>query len=159
MWAATGEGLAVPAAILTGVFIDSDHLIDNFDGRERGIKIHMWRPFHAWEYVAVGLVILALGLTHPLYIAALLGYTSHLVLDNLFNETHPMAYLISFRIKHRFRRARLTPKMFERQLRYGNGRAPFWAKAEPTVWRIVQRRRRKQRERNCAKVVHDSRQP
>ena len=142
MWAATGEPLALPLALATGVLIDADHLIDHFDSRERGVKRHMWRPLHAWEYVAVGVTILAVIWPHPLFLAALLRYISHVVIDQVMNETHPLAYLIAFRIKKGFRRKHLSPRLFEQQLHQGHGPVPLWAKVEPTVWKIVSKRRR-----------------
>lgn len=138
--------MAVPLAIATGVFIDADHLIDNFDGRERGVKRHMWRPFHAWEYVVVGLFAYLALWNNPYFLALWLGYTSHVILDQIMNETHPLAYFITFRAMKGFKREHLTPHLFRKQIEHRHARPPFWAKVEPDVWKIVSRRRRSRRQ-------------
>jgi hypothetical protein len=138
----------LPVAIAAGVLVDADHLIDTLDKRDgdTNLKIHMWRPFHAWEYVAVGLALFLTLWNHPLFLAFLLGYTSHLVLDNITNVVHPLAYSIIFRASRGFRRRRLTPHLFDpRNKAVYTAPVPFWGKVEPTIWRLVSRRRNKRR--------------
>lgn len=100
----------------------------------------MLRLFHAWEYPAIALVALAFWY-HPLLLAAILGHLSHLILDQIFNSVRPLAYFISYRVLKRFNRHILSPRIFERHadiLRYP---APWWGRLEPTLWKIVIRRR------------------
>ena len=148
VWAAAGSPFALPAAIVAGVLVDADHVIDTLDDRDGDthLKMHMWRPFHAWEYAILGFVIFALFWNNPVFLAFLLGYASHILLDNFINVTHPLAYSIFFRASRGFRRRRLTPHLFDPQYREAHiGPVPFWAKLEPTVWSIIAKRRSKRR--------------
>ena len=141
IWAATGSPAAVPIALATGVFTDVDHAIDIFDPRDGRYSRYMLRPFHAWEFTFVGLGMLGvLGFwDHPLFLAAVLGYTSHLVIDQLGNHTHPLAYFISYRASHGFKRRHLTPHLFEKSYRVLRGPIPLWGKLEPRLYRIYLR--------------------
>ena len=51
VWKATGNPAAVPAAIVTGVLIDGDHVIDWIDWLYQGSRKHMIVLLHAWELV------------------------------------------------------------------------------------------------------------
>ena len=86
---------------------------------------------HAWEYLAVVLGVLAFW-HHPIYMAAALGYASHVIADHLANPTYPLAYSITYRIYRRFKakwlvydEPRLVPK----------GEVPLWGHVEPWLWR------------------------
>ena len=135
VWAATGEPWAVPVAIGVGVLTDVDHLVDVFDGREKGRARHMLRPFHAWEFAALGVLALFAFFSNALFLAALLGYVSHLVLDELGNATHSLAYFITYRALVRFKRSRLTPNLYSTTY-WDHGNLPAWAKYEPTAYRL-----------------------
>ncbi len=135
VWAATGEPWAVPVAISVGVLTDVDHLVDVFDGREKGRARHMLRPFHAWEFAALGVLALFAFFSNALFLAALLGYVSHLVLDELGNATHSLAYFITYRALVKFKRSRLTPVVYS-PTHWAQGDLPSWAQYEPTVYRV-----------------------
>ncbi len=139
VWVVTGSALAVPAALAAGVLVDLDHLVDFLDSRENGHYRHMLRPFHAWEYSGA---LLALALLpwffHPIFLAAVLGYLSHMLLDQVVNRVHPLAYFIIYRASHGFRRRQLTPHLFNRPYLYPE-QVPWWGKLEPSVWKMVVR--------------------
>ena len=114
-------------AVAVGVLTDVDHLIDVFDGIENNRPRHMMRPFHAWEFAALGVL--------ALFLAALLGYVSHLVLDELGNATHSLAYFITYRALVKFKRSRLTPVVYG-PTHWAQGDLPAWARYEPTAYRL-----------------------
>ncbi|MCH7626456.1 MAG: hypothetical protein IIC83_11070 [Chloroflexi bacterium] len=135
VWAATGEPWAVPVAVAVGVLTDVDHLVDVFDGVDEGRPRHMLRPFHAWEFAAIGVFALFAYFNSPLFLAALLGYISHMALDQVGNTTNYLAYLITYRASVKFNRRRLTPHVFSPG-HWSQSDHPFWAKYEPTVYQL-----------------------
>jgi hypothetical protein len=137
VWATTGSTLAIPTAVAAGVLVDLDHLIDFFDSRDEGWNRHMFRPFHAWEYFLAALVLLPLFWPNPLFLAAVLGYLSHLVIDQFTNRVHALAYFIVFRASRGFRRRYLTPFLFDRHRKVPRTPRPWWGRIEPSLWRLV----------------------
>lgn len=135
VWAATGEPLAIPVAVAAGVLTDLDHLVDVFDSEEDGRNRHMLRLFHAWEFAALGVFALFAYFNNPLFLAALLGYISHLALDEVGNTTNSFAYFITYRAFVRFRRRRLTPQIFSPR-QWPETDPPYWARFEPTVYKV-----------------------
>jgi hypothetical protein len=128
-------------AFAAGVLPDLDHVIDFFDSREHGRKRHMLRPFHAWELVLVSLIVALAFYSGDLFLAAVLGYLSHLVIDQLANPVHPLAYFITFRAMKGFRRRHLTPHIYDPSYMAARKAMPLWGKLEPSIWRLVTRLR------------------
>ena len=118
--------------------MDVDHLPDIFDSQDEGRPVHMLRLFHAWEYLLVTLVVLAIS-QHPLLLTALLAYLSHLLLDQFANRVHPMAYFIVYRAAHGFRRSHLSLNICSQSPRLLDGSLPFWGRLEQWLWRLVNR--------------------
>ncbi len=129
--------MAVPAAVATGVLIDSDHVTDVYHAF-MGPKRHMVRLFHAWEYTAAGFIALGFWY-HPILLAATLGHLSHLVLDQVTNEVRPLAYPLVYRIRHRFARTELSPKWSKDSSLPRRSPTPLWGRIEPTGWRLYLR--------------------
>ncbi len=127
--------MAVPVAVATGVLIDSDHVADIFNQVFLGPRRLMVRLFHAWEYTAAGFIALAFWY-HPILLAATLGHLSHLMLDQVTNEVRPLAYSLIYRIRHRFARAKLSPRRLEDSSSPRRSPAPLWGRIEPTGWRL-----------------------
>ncbi len=107
MWAATGEPLAVPAALATGVLVDADHAIDFYRWYVKRDLRYLWLPLHGWELSIAALVIVAVLGWHPIAVAAVLGHLGHLTADQLANPVRPFTYLIGYRAALGFSRARL----------------------------------------------------
>lgn len=103
-WIRTGRLGPTLAPYLTGFLIDADHLADlarykYYGGKTQG-KIYL--PLHGWEYLAL-LVVVERLLGRRLAGGLLLGYLSHLALDQLTNATtHPLTYSLSFRWRRGF---------------------------------------------------------
>ena len=137
-WFTTGSPLAIPVALATGVLVDVDHVADFFDSQDQGHNRHMLRPFHAWEYLVGTLVVLVFS-QHPLLLTAFFGYLSHLLLDQIANRVHVMAYFIVYRAAHGFRRRHLSPYIFSESYSPLDGSIPLWGRLEPSLWRLVTR--------------------
>jgi hypothetical protein len=128
-------------AFAAGVLPDVDHVLDFFDPKDSGRARLMLRPFHAWEYFLASLVVVLALYSEPLFWAAVLGYLSHLVLDQIANRTHPMAYSIIYRAAKGFRRRHLTSHIFDPSYLATRESMPFWGRLEPFLWRLVTRLR------------------
>ncbi len=143
MWAATKNPLAIPAAYTTGVLIDVDHAIDYFNWYVLKNDRRALIIFHAWEFSLIGLVALFAFWQHPIFIAAVLGHVAHITADQIANKLHPMAYLITYRISHKFDRRHLIgdrPIWSFSQVLHAN--IPLWGTFEPFVLKVLSRLRR-----------------
>lgn len=113
------------SAIIAGVVIDFDHLIDYFlafggdfhlnyflSGYQflKTDKIYIW--FHAWEYVIIFIIaaiIIKNSIVKITLFSLALGLFFHLSADCLLNEgMRPQAYSIIYRIKNNFDAERLV---------------------------------------------------
>ena len=99
-----------------GFLIDADHLIDYFithpltlDFRriyKACLNVDMKRVlviFHSFELAAL---VWAIGLLSPagkIGIAAAVGISQHLILDQLFNPVRPLTYFLIYRISNGFK--------------------------------------------------------
>jgi hypothetical protein len=141
VWTSTGSPVAIPVAFAAGVLPDIDHIIDFLDSKDEGRRCHMFRPFHGWEYFLVSLAMVLAFYSDPLLWAAVLGYLSHLVIDQITNRTHLLAYSIIYRAMKGFRRRHLTPSHFDGSYVPPEGPVPFWGRLEPSFWRLLTRLR------------------
>jgi len=107
---------SIPIALLTGFFIDADHLIDYFIYRgwkfnlkeflsgkcfDYSGKVYVF--FHAFEYI---LVLVVAGLIWPIFnwifFTLALSLLFHLLFDTFSNKPKWPTYFLSFRIYHHF---------------------------------------------------------
>ena len=147
VWGVTGSPLAIPVAFAAGVLPDLDHITDFFsrlDPKENGRSILMLRPFHAWEISVICLVAVLAFSWGDLFWAAVLGYLSHLILDQTANRVHPLAYCLTFRILKGFRRRHLSPRVYDPDFVASRHSMPLWGRLEPSIWRLVTRLRSEQ---------------
>lgn len=144
VWAVTDSPLAIPVAFAAGVLPDLDHIIDFFDPKENGRSILMLRPFHAWEISMVSLMAVLAFSGGDLFWAAVLGYLSHLALDQTANRVHPLAYCLTFRVLKGFQRRHLSPRIYDPDYLAAKESMPAWGRLEPSIWRLVTRLRSQQ---------------
>lgn len=115
VWLWLRSAVAALACFLAGVFIDLDHGIDyclKYGARIR--PRHLFRAFevevfdnififlHAWEWILVGLVILWLIDWKPVMVGLVIGFSVHLLMDQLANRHNPWSYFLTYRAAHRF---------------------------------------------------------
>ena len=141
-WVGGASPLAVPVAVAAGVLPDLDHLVDFWDPKDEGRSRYMLRPFHAWEYLLVALILAVGFFSSQLLMVAILGYLSHLAIDQLVNRVHPLAYSLAYRVSKGFRRRALTPHIFEAGFQPMPLTMPWWGRLEPSIWRLVMATRR-----------------
>ncbi|MFN7976355.1 MAG: hypothetical protein U0166_29150 [Acidobacteriota bacterium] len=112
--AASGNPLAGAACLLAGIFIDLDHFLEYFWFEGLKIDIADFKRaceetrfpkvllvLHSWELLAAGwTVALAAGPSgaRTIGLAALVGLSLHLVLDQIYNEPFPLCYFLCYRL-------------------------------------------------------------
>ena len=86
-------------------FYDSTHFIQS----NRIILI-----FHSWEYVLIFFVIIIMLNFDLLVVFIFLGYSSHIILDQIGNyDLNNNFYFITVRIYHRFDRSKLVKQQYQ----------------------------------------------
>ena len=112
---ALSQSLTMAAVtLLSGIFIDADHLIDYVVMNRppysirRCINIyyksrltHVFLLLHSWELL--GILALAAMASHgnPVATGLLIGMGHHLLLDQIFNNPYPLGYFLTFRLYNR----------------------------------------------------------
>ena len=135
----TGTPLALPAALVTGVLIDADHVPDYYLWYWRRDRRWFFVPGHAWE---IGVAALALAIavgSGPIVMAAVLGYFGHLFADQFGNRlAHPLVYSILYRSYARFDRIHLAGEVPDT---FGEAfeRVPLWGVVGPRVIALARR--------------------
>ena len=108
-WAATGEPMAVPAAIGAGALNDSDHLLDYYMVYIRKDPRRLYLLFHAWEHAAAVAIFALVAGGHPVLLAAAAGHAGHLLGDLIANKPRSaLTYSLLYRAAVRFERRRLV---------------------------------------------------
>ena len=109
----------IAGVLLGGVFVDLDHLIDYFlafgtsfnlnyflKGYEFLKSDKIYVLFHAWEWVALLLIISMFFKKRVVWkiliIAVALGLAGHLYIDTFTNQVRPQGYFITYRTLNRF---------------------------------------------------------
>ena len=109
VWLGTHSVSAVPVAVGVGVLMDVDHVLDYYRWYVRKRRDKVFFLLHAWEYLALFLLIAALFNWSPLLIAALAAYFGHLVTDQVYYRAFPLGYFLSFRIIKGFHAQEVAP--------------------------------------------------
>ncbi len=103
VWAATGDAVALPAAVAAGVLPDLDHLLDYYFRFIRRDWRYLFLFLHAWEYVVVGFAAYLIWFREPWLLAAVLGYVTQVGGDQLFNRPRWHTYVLTSRIARGFK--------------------------------------------------------
>ncbi len=103
------------SSFVAGIGIDIDHFFDYL--REYGTEFnigHFFRAhyggafktlhvvFHGWEWIPVLAIACWLSRWNPWMTGAAIGWTQHLLADQLFNKTQRWGYFYFWRRKHKF---------------------------------------------------------
>lgn len=137
VWAGTGEPIALPVAIAAGVLPDGDHLLDYYFKYIRHDRRFNFFLLHAWEYLIVGVIVYAFFHSEPWLLAAVAGYSTQLILDQISHVkgTWPTGYFLTPRILNGFRAPPHKRQIVEgeyqsfvKSLPFGRGVAERWLK-------------------------------
>ena len=96
-------------ALGVGVLMDADHLFDFYQWYIRGKSNRIFVLLHAWEYSAIGVVMLAAVFFHPFLLAVVLAHMLHVASDQIHNRVAPFSYFIIYRVAKRFDSAYIAP--------------------------------------------------
>jgi hypothetical protein len=133
---------AALACFLSGVFIDLDHLLEYFYyfGFQRfsvreffwAADEHVYRKFflflHSYELAVVFWILSLAVIRRPWSWGFSLGFTLHILADQIYNPCCPATYFLSFRIFHRFEGEKIFPLKTQKQYRE---RPRFWKRNIP----------------------------
>ena len=134
VWAATGEWIALPAAVAAGVLPDADHLWDFYVKYVKRDQSKLFLLFHGWEFLLAAVIVYIAGYREPWFLGAMTGYATQIGGDQVFNNVRWHTYFLSARIWLRFSEEKVIG---ERQIhaysalvnrRPCAGRAPISAK-------------------------------
>ena len=102
---------------LAGILVDVDHIFDyvrcagwNLDIKHffrfmYGVHYtHLTILFHAYEYSVFLILLIIVSDGSLLALAVGIGYMQHLIFDQFTNPVKPLAYFITYRLKHGFSR-------------------------------------------------------
>jgi hypothetical protein len=103
------------SCLISGIFIDIDHFIDYI--REYGWQIKIKKFFyvfenkqfnqlllilHGWEWLLLGIVVAWVSDWNPWITGALIGFTQHILFDQLSNSCSFKDYFLLWRWKNKF---------------------------------------------------------
>lgn len=115
-------GLSI-ASLLTGIFIDLDHIIDYLIAH--GSRIHprefllyfykekhrkITLLFHAWEWLLCLSIMTVFTEFNPWISGACVGYGHHIIADYIYSKTSFRSYSFFWRWKNRFDSSIIFPR-------------------------------------------------
>ncbi len=113
-YALSDSATMAAVSLVSGIFIDADHLIDYvflqqppysiwgfFDTYSNGRLTHIFLVLHAWELIAILALVAIASNGETVATGLLIGMGHHLLLDQLANQPYPLGYFLTFRISSR----------------------------------------------------------
>jgi len=102
-------------SLISGVLIDIDHILDYFMAYGINIRIkqffevchnlkipRMRLIFHSWELLFLLSICVFLVGWNPWIVGTIVGFTQHIVLDQVFNKPNKWTYFFFWRLKKGF---------------------------------------------------------
>ena len=121
---------ALAACFLSGIFIDLDHHFDYYLARKKiplnfkklvdfchddhESKLHLF--LHSYELLLLfwlSIIYFSLG---AVWVGVAVGFTVHILCDEIANPLGPLSYFLTYRIKHNFNRKMLLKKGYYDQI-------------------------------------------
>ena len=110
---------------LAGILVDLDHVIDyvRCTGWNLDIK-HFFQfmyeirykrltiLFHAWEFSVLFVIMIIVTGGNLFVLAVGIGFVQHLIFDQCTNPVKPLAYFITYRLRHKFRKECVLSDVF-----------------------------------------------
>mgnify|MGYP005629655007 FL=1 len=103
------------SSLISGVLIDIDHILDYFMAYGINIRIKQFFEvchnlkiprvrliFHSWELLFLLSICAFVMRCNPWIIGTIVGFTQHIVLDQVFNKPHKLTYFFFWRLKKDF---------------------------------------------------------
>ncbi len=115
LFAISKSWIIFTSSLISGVLIDIDHVLDYFcEFRKRfNVKeffdVHYNRKilffmviFHSWELLALLSICAFLMSWNPWIVGTIIGFTQHIILDQIFNKSCKWTYSFFWRMKNNF---------------------------------------------------------
>ena len=122
--AATRSWTAAAACFLSGIFIDIDHVVDfwlarkkvllsyselhRFCGKEKLGRLFLW--LHSYELLGLLWIGAWISGFNAVLVGIVSGMTVHLLADQFANPVRPLAFFLTYRIRHKFDKKYIFPK-------------------------------------------------
>ncbi len=109
------------SSFISGVLIDCDHVIDYlwekrrfrlnefFDAHYKEKILFFMVIFHSWELLFLLNIYAFMISDNPWVIGITIGFTQHVALDQIFNESKRLLYFFFWRLKRGFNANRMCP--------------------------------------------------
>ena len=122
LFAVSKSWIIFTSSLISGVLIDCDHVLDYFwEFRKRFrvkefFDIHYNEKnlffmviFHSWELLAL-LSICAFSMSwNPWIVGVTIGFTQHIILDQIFNTSNRWTYFFFWRLRNGFNMKKMFP--------------------------------------------------
>ena len=103
------------SSFISGILIDIDHILDYFMEHRINIQIKQffdvfhnykmsraWLIFHSWELLFLLGISAFIVRWNPWIVGTVVGFTQHIVLDQVFNKPNKWTYFFFWRLKKGF---------------------------------------------------------
>jgi hypothetical protein len=115
LWALTRSFALAASSLCAGILVDLDHFVDYY--AQYGFKFSLRRFFrasyrgeydrafvllHAWEWLALALVCAWWFRGHAWVVGLAIGWTHHMILDQIVNTSNAVCYFILYRWRQGF---------------------------------------------------------
>ena len=108
LFAITKSPYSMVAALITGVMIDLDHLVEYYMWFVREDNSRVWYFLHDYELLIPAFVAVHLSGWDPVVLGVTFAFQGHLLTDQIFNPMAPLAYFLTYRAVKRFRRREIV---------------------------------------------------
>jgi hypothetical protein len=104
LWAVTTSPYSMVAAVITGLMVDVDHLLEYYWWFVKEDHSRVWYLLHSYELVVPAFLAGYLSGWDPMVLGVSLAFLGHLITDQLANPVAPLTYFFTYRALKRFRR-------------------------------------------------------
>ena len=115
LYAISKSWIIFGSSLISGVLIDLDHILDYFMAYGINIRIKQFFEvchnlkiprvrliFHSWELLFLLSICVFLVGWNPWIVGTIVGFTQHIVLDQVFNKPNKWTYFFFWRLKKGF---------------------------------------------------------
>ena len=113
LWAVTKSPYALVSAVVAGVMVDLDHLVEYYWWFVKEDHTRVWYFLHSYELAVPSLLGAYLSGWDPIVMGASFAFLGHVLTDQLVNPMAPLAYFFSYRAMNGFRRNRIVNSDWE----------------------------------------------
>ncbi|MFH1560299.1 MAG: hypothetical protein ABID84_02660 [Chloroflexota bacterium] len=138
-WLFTGSPGSLVVALLVGVFLDLDHLLDYYRWLILDQTHRLLLFLHSYELLIPALFISYTSHWNPLAIAGTLALLGHLLTDQLTNQVRPMGYFFTYRALNSFRTSAMTAPKSRRRMYWDLIRLPLMPRILPPTIALLKK--------------------